>query len=119
MSEASGSFAEFMEQRVLPHREAHPEWKRLDGADTGGNWEIFGRFLRAGARWKVHADSHFEPLLIAYDALRAGDADPFVESATTRGLRLDLRDDLAQRVKSGFRHLYIYNDGPERKPGRA
>lgn len=114
MSEAYGSFVEFMERRVLPHRDARPAWKRLDGAQTGGNWEVFGRFHRAGARWKVHADSHFEPLVIAYDAVRAGDPDPFVESPTTRGLRLDLREDLAARVKSGFRHLYIYNDGPGR-----
>ena len=114
MTETSGSFLEFMEKRVLPHRDAHPDWQRLDGAQTGGNWEVFGRFLRAGGRWRVHADTHFEPLLIAWEAVRGGDPDPFVESPTTRGLRLDLRDDLAARVKSGFRHLYIYNDRPGR-----
>ena len=111
--DSHASFVDFVESKVLPHRDAHPDWIRLDGAQSGGNWEIFGRFERAGARWKVHSDSHFEPLLIAYEAARAGD-DPFVEAATTRGLRLDLRDDLAARVKSGFRHLYIYNDRPAR-----
>lgn len=110
----AGSFVEFVEQRVLPHRSAHPDWQRLDGAETGGNWEVFGRFMRAGARWRVHADSHFESLLIAYEAASSGGGDPFIEAPTSRGLRLDLREDLSQRVSSGFRHLYIYNDGPAR-----
>jgi hypothetical protein len=113
MHDVFTTFRAFMEGAVIPHRDAHPEWIRLDGAQTGGNWEVFGRFERAGARWRVHADSHFEPLLIAYDATRAGE-DPFVEEPTTRGLRLDLREDLGARVKSGFRHLYIYNDRPAR-----
>lgn len=111
--DSHATFVDFVESKLLPHRDAHPDWIRLDGAQTGGNWEVFGRFERAGARWKVHADSHFEPLLIAYEAARSG-VDPFVEAPTTRGLRLDLRDDLAARVKSGFRHLYIYNDRPAR-----
>ena len=115
MSESFGSFVELMEARVLPHRDAHPDWKRLDGAESGGNWEIFGRFMRAGARWKLHADSHLEPLLIAYDAVQTGEADPFVEVPTNRGIRLDLKDYLATRVKSGFRHMYIYSDRPDPK----
>ena len=114
MDQPFASFVELVEQRVLPHRDAHPDWHRLDGAQTGGNWEVFGRFMRGGARWKVHADSHFEPLLIAYEAVRAEGGDPFIEAPTTRGLRLDLREDLAQQVTSGFRHLYIYNDAPQR-----
>ena len=114
MNELYGSFVEFMEHGVLPHHKAHPDWKRLDGAATGGNWEVFGRFMRGGARWRVHADTHFDPLLIAYEAARIEGGDPFIEAPTSRGMRLDLREDLSQRVMSGFRHLYIYDDRPAR-----
>jgi hypothetical protein len=33
---------------------------------------------------EVHEDLHYEPLLIAYEAIRAGDEEPFVEEPTKR-----------------------------------
>ena len=30
--------------------------------------DVVGTFMHGDAIWRVHADSHFEPLLIAYEA---------------------------------------------------
>jgi len=46
---------------------------RLDGELSGGNRTVVGVFRGDGRDWKVHEDSHYEPLLIAYEAARAGD----------------------------------------------
>jgi len=59
------SFSAFMRDAVIPHRQANPAARRLDLAWSGGNRAVFGRFLHHGRRWKVHSDTHFEPLEIA------------------------------------------------------
>lgn len=102
------SFAAFVEAKVTPHRDANPDWKRLDGAATGSNADIFGAFRYKGAAYRVHADTHFEPLFVAYQAVVDGDEAPFVEAPTKTGERLDLTPELKAQVKGRFRHLYAY-----------
>ena len=104
----SPSFVEFVEEKVLPHREANPDWKRLDGATSGSNAEVFGGFKYKGAGYRVHADTHFEPMMVAYEAVQAGDEEPFTEAPTRTGERLDLKPELAAQVKGRARHLYAY-----------
>lgn len=104
----SDSFAAFVESKVLPHRDANPDWKRLDGAPSGSNADVFGAFKYKGAGYRVHADAHFEPLLIAYQAVQGGDEEPFTEAPTRTGERLDLKPELKEQIKGRFRHLYAY-----------
>lgn len=53
---------------------------RLDGQDDVGNSEVAGRFFLAGRQWKVHSDTHFEPLLVAYRRTHwRGGGSPFGE----------------------------------------
>ena len=112
MNHVHDSFRAFMESTVLPHRDAHPDWLRLDGAPSGGNWEVFGRFRLDDRVWRVHSDSHLRPLLAALEAIRAGESNPFVVAPTRRGDRLDLKTEIAQKAGGRFRHLYMYSDGP-------
>ena len=103
------SFRSFMEAVVLPMRGANPSHRRLDGQVAGGNREVVGIFRYGGRVWKVHADTHYEPLLIAYNALTSGTDDPFVEESTRRGLCLDLLPELRARRRDPRRkYLYIY-----------
>src|SRR5688572_18038462 len=84
------SFREFMKQLILPMQADHPEDTRLDGQPSGGNREVVARFSHGGRRWKVHADTHYRQLLVAYEALRDGEVrDPFVEGPTRHGISLD------------------------------
>jgi len=105
--EVFDSFAEFVRREVLPRRVVHPDHARLDGRTAGGNWDVAGRFVHDGRVWTVHADSHYEPLLLAFEAAEAGE-NPFVESETNRGKRLDLALHLQARRGTRHRHLYIY-----------
>lgn len=103
------TFIDFIESRLLPFRAEHRQYVRLDGATSGGNREPFGYFHHAGRRWKVHSDTHFEPLLIAYRAVRDREVDdPFETKETKSGRSLALIPELRQRQKSRFKHLYIY-----------
>lgn len=104
------SFQSFMEQEVLPARAANPGHRRLDGEIAGGNRSVFGVFRHAGRQWKVHADTHYEPLLLAYKALRTGEVgDPFVAEPTRSGdgTCLVLIEPLKQRM-SDVRPKYLY-----------
>lgn len=101
------SYERFVEDVVLPRREANPSHRRLDGWTSGGNLAVAGRFRYDGREWKVHEDSHYEPLLIAHDAFRRGDSTPFVEEPTKRGTSLHLKPELRARM-SDTRHKYIY-----------
>lgn len=102
------SYMAFVEAEVKPRRARYPHHKRLDGNLTGGNWKVVGVFRHDGRHWKVHADSHYEPLLIAYEALSAGDQKPFVEEATRAGRCLNLRSDLRRLMSTPARFKYIY-----------
>lgn len=104
------SFSEVVEKVVKPLREQYQTDIdiQLSGQRTGGSREVVGNFIREGETWCVHADSHFGPLLLAYESSKAG-IDPFVETRTPRGRCLVLRDDLSREHKSPFKHLYIYS----------
>ncbi len=99
-----------MEAVVIPRKALDPAKVRFDGwsPNSGGNREIAGRFRHQGKAWKMHSDTRFEPLLIAYAEVKKGRRDPFVEEITQRerGTRLVLRNDLWK----GFKYLYIYPD---------
>lgn len=101
-------FASFMHSVVLPRRTANPDHIRLDGATTGGSFEVTGQFWYNGRRWIVHADTHYEPLLIACAAAEEG-IDPFVEEDTARGRSLALIPGLRAKQRSRHKHLYIYS----------
>ena len=106
------SFAEFMEKIVIPQKEANPDHKRLDGREKDGNREIAGIFRYNNKMWKVHADTRYEPLLIAYDALQENKKDDLFNEASTntgKGRNLLLVDKLQQKLSNPrFKHLYIY-----------
>jgi hypothetical protein len=103
------SFGAFMEEIVLPLRAAYPSYERLDGQPTGGNRDSAGEFTHAGRMWRVHADTHLDRLMAAYEALTRGTSDPFVEQPTPRGNSLDLRPELKAGLHSPRRkYLYIY-----------
>jgi hypothetical protein len=101
------SYISFVENVVLPRRSQNPAAVRLDGETAGGNRTVVGVFRGDGREWKVHEDSHFEPLLVAYEAAKAGDPWPFVEVSTKTGTSLDLKPELRQRM-SDRRHKYLY-----------
>jgi hypothetical protein len=100
-------FRSFMQIVVLPSKAAQPTAIRLDGARTGGNRTVAGTFRHHGTLWKVHADTHYEPLEIAYKAALEGQ-DPFVEGRTSSGKCLALRADLRASQRSRPKYLYIY-----------
>ena len=102
------SFVAFVDTKVTPLRDANPDWKRLDGATSGSNADVVGAFRYKGAAYRVHADTHFEPLYVAYQAVKAGEEEPFTEAPTKTGERLDLTPALKEQVKGRARHLYAY-----------
>jgi hypothetical protein len=66
-------FLTFAREVILPLRMiAHPDDLRVDGGATEGNRQVVGQFRHNGAVWKVNADTHFEPLLIAITAAEGG-----------------------------------------------
>lgn len=61
---------------------------------------------------EVHEDSHYEPLLIAYEAMRSGNEAPFVEEPTQRGVSLNLKPELRARMTTPkFKYFYVYETG--------
>jgi hypothetical protein len=99
-----------MEQLVLPRKKQHPTHIRLDGQTTGSSQRVFGRFKRNGKSWKVHEDTRYEPLKIAYDAEMAG-GNPFCDPKATetgKGICIELTPDLWHKR---YKYLYIYLDG--------
>lgn len=100
-------FVSFMKAEILPRKAAQPGATRLDGQTTGGSREIAGRFKYDGHAWVVHADTHYEPLDIAYEANLQG-IRPFVEEPTDKGRSLALAPELRARQASAHKYLYIY-----------
>jgi hypothetical protein len=102
------NFIEFIKQKVISQKNANPDHIRLDGQPSGGNRSIFGCFQHLGRTWKVHSDTHYEPLMLAYDVAVKG-GDPFVEVTTKRGgSSLVLQPEVKERQSSHYKHLYIY-----------
>ena len=104
------SFVHLMESELLPLQAANPASIRLDGNRTGGNWEVAGRFRHGGKVWRIHADTHYEPLKLAYEASKRGE-EPFVEDQTPHGTCLVLTATLAAKQQERFKYLYIYQEG--------
>lgn len=105
------TFTEFVERVALPRLLENPRATRLDGEVTGGNRQVAGRFFFGGRQWKVHSDTHFEPLLLAYwHARRFGVAATFERAATGAGEKLDLVTELRRIRASPNQHFYIYGD---------
>lgn len=101
-------FLSFVRAVVQPGLVANPTHVRLDGERTGGSREVAGKFQHRSRVWTVHADTHYEPLLIAARDAEAGN-DPFVEEDTPRGLALVLTATLQAAYPSPHKHLYIYS----------
>lgn len=104
--EAYKTLAALMENEVLPLSRKHPHWIRLDGADKGGNRQVFARFRYEYKTWKIHADTHIAQLLAAY-ALDQNGEKPFFQSKTDKG-NFCLR--LSSQETSTAEGLYIYLD---------
>lgn len=106
------NFISFVESVVRPRKTANPDHFRLDGNNSGGNRESAGEFQHHDKLWKVHSDTHYEPLLLAYDLMtKKMIDDPFVEKSTSTGKRTCLvLCDKVQRLlsKPRFKYLYIY-----------
>jgi hypothetical protein len=101
-------FQAFLEAVVLPLRAEHPTRRRLDGWPSGGNWEIAGRFWYADTLWIVHADTHFEPLLLAYEASQKGE-DAFIIEPTNTRTSLNITPSLRTRMTNPrFKYIYVY-----------
>lgn len=105
------TFTEFVERVALPRLLENPRALRLDGRDTGGNREVAGRFYFGSRQWKVHSDTHFEPLLLAYwHARRFGEAATFERVVTGSDEKLDIVPELRRVRASPHQHLYVYGD---------
>jgi hypothetical protein len=104
------SFMAFMDAVVFPRRDANPSQIRLDGQLSGGNREVAGEFRHRGKVWKVHADTRYEPLILAYTALKDGKTrDPFSEQRTKKGTCLVLEDQVRGGMgKARGKYIYIY-----------
>ena len=83
------SFVDFMEKDALRRQAANPDHIRLDGLISGGNLKEFCQFIHHDRLWKIHADTRYEPLKLAYHELKKG-SDPFKEATTKNGRRLIL-----------------------------
>ncbi len=95
-------FAELMEQLILPHHQAHPDFERLDGFSEKGNLKVFATFYHFHKKWKIHSDTQIVPLLAAWKVHQSLE-EPFVEQPT-RGNKPCLR----LNGDAGAKGLYIY-----------
>ena len=111
------NFREYAKLFVIPRKKENPDQKRLDGRESGGNREILGVFRHQDKVWKVHGDSRYEPILLAYEAMKKSQ-NPFIEKPTNsgKGSSLVLRDEI-QLLSSTpkAKHLYIYEYNPNPK----
>jgi len=100
--EIYNSFINLFENEVKLLIKSHPDWRRLDGANSGGNREIYGKFKYKERIWKINSDTHINKLKKAYEIFIDG-KDPFVEKITkNNSLTLELKNNV------GYKHLYIY-----------
>src|SRR5688500_9668100 len=98
----------------MPRLLQNPRHSRLDGWTEGkGIWEVVGLFRHDGHVWRVHADNHYEPLLLAYYAAKfRPEIQAFVQADTGKdGVRLDIVPEfeaLRPTRRGNARYLYIY-----------
>ena len=100
-------FISFVAAEILPRLAANPRHQRIDGKDNGGNREVIGQFQYQGSSWKVHADTHYEPLFLAFFAAQ-NDQHPFLVEETTTTHCLVLTPELRDKYGCNAKHLYIY-----------
>jgi len=96
-----------VESGVLPQQAHNPTHISLDGRRTGPHGSAAFRFKRHGNVWKINADTHYDPLKLAYDSI-ANDSsyDPFVEMPTreTKGIS----HGICLKLKQGSENMFIY-----------
>ena len=103
------SFILFMESLILPMMLENPTHKRLDGKESGGNMKIIGKFRHLGLKWKVHKDTHYEPLLLAYYAFKyKNEAEVFKINNDNSIPKLIFADAINNFRDSHSAYLYIY-----------
>lgn len=107
------SFLELMEQVIVPRFEADPNSTRIGSKALGGGPRMPScYFVYRGRTWRVHGDSAYQPLMIAYKAMKSGALPyPFVEKTKSRGsgLCLLLHESLAPVLASlPIQRMYIY-----------
>ena len=96
------SFISLYENKINLLIKDNPDWSRLDGRNSGGNREVFGKFKYKGKVWKINSDTHIKKLKIAYELFIKGEL-PFIEKRTKNNtLTLELKNN------EGYKHLYIY-----------
>ncbi len=104
-------FAAFMESAAMPKFLNDTSQIRLDGQQSVGNRRVFGKFRHAGSVWKVHDDSHFEPLFLAYYNFKFtsnGRTSTFVKEETDSTSCLELNCTLTALRESSVKQMYIY-----------
>lgn len=94
------NFRQLMEEKIIPFYNENPNAIRLDLRTSGGNINIYSRFIYHDRTWIINSDSRFYRLIEAYTSLQEG-IDPFV----INGNSLILSQPLPPRPK----HLYIYS----------
>jgi len=112
VADTYASFTAIMESVVIPRMLERPGNIRLDGAESGGNWNEAGRFMFDGTEWRLFEDNRYEPLMLAYYSAKfRGEEQTFVRGPRQRGEgeRLNLADDLegVRPPRSGS-YLYLY-----------
>ncbi len=61
-------FKEFYLNAVLPLKEQHPDFRRLDGKLLGSTRNVTAYFWYMDKKWRVDADTFIDRLKIAFDA---------------------------------------------------
>ena len=103
------SFDAFMHDFVLPLQQQHPGWRQLDGKSRSSPVTV-AIFDHQNHSWEVHADTRFDPLLVAHADASSG-SDPLVPEPSRSGKRmcLALRADLRSKTNQPrYKHLFIY-----------
>lgn len=112
MTHTYPSFTAIMEALVLPRMLEQPDDLRLDGAESGGNWEEVGRFIFDEQEWRLFEDNRYEPLLLAYYSAKfRGEDQTFVRGQRQGGggIRLNLAPEVeAVRPPRRGSYLYLY-----------
>jgi len=105
------SFPSFIERIILPLYLQNSNHIRLDGQSSKGNRDVAGRFKYKEQIWKVHMDTHYEPLFLAHYSWKYKTGErTFVEEKTNSGTKLSLTNEINSFRNSRFSYLYIYLD---------
>ena len=96
------SYTDFYESQI-----AHLNTLRIDGNEKGGNRKSASTFIFNGHVWKVHQDSHIEPLKKAFEEFSNGQM-PFIMTNTkgNKGKCLILNPAIYSISES--KKMYIY-----------